>query len=385
MIAIDTRPVFLVGRSHAGGPSFPTLLRTVAIEIGAAVQLGAIVNLPRHGVAVARQILDSVPDAAIRLADPELHLHPDHGPITQRRRLNAPYFGTPIPTRPDRAFMDAVLTAQRQAGANLLLSPTGAIDEANGEIGLDSAMRWVRAARAELGDEPMAVNLTVSRTWLTSPRLREALLNELVDSNERLWYLRVRWEALKPRHSQLSDIGLLRGYALLAKTAETEGKVLILTQTGLTGWLMTGLGAGGYSTGIGGPEQAYADTVEIRIKGTRRPPIPRYFDRAVLHTVGLPAQERLARVSAYNACPCVYCQRLRGPGGAFDAGRWDRDLAADHQVVALAALTAQIAAHRRAGTQGLVTNADQLGDDARAALAGEDRPRHLRVWEQLLA
>ncbi len=386
-MTLDGRPVFLVGRSHRGGADFSALMTDVLAAAGLAVQTGTIVNLPRHGISEARRLVDALPGPGVRIVDLELHEHPDHGlSVSPQRRQRATYLDRSLPDRPERGFITDLLRLQRDAGANLLLTPTGRVEEADGERGLAKAMRWVAASRAEAPTEDLAVNLTISRTWLTSPQLREALLNELVDSTERNWYLRVRWEALKPRHAQLTDGGLLAGYVALLETARLEGKVVLLPQTGLAGWLMTGLGAGGFSSGTGGPEQAYADAVEIRIPGPRRRPVPRYFEPEVLATIGLPARRRLSTLSGYRPCPCAYCGRMARSGGDFDAARWDRDRALHHQVVSLARLAGETAVGDRAGaTHDTVARARDLADRANPPLTGEDRPNHLASWLRLLA
>jgi hypothetical protein len=346
-----------------------------------------IVNLPQHGPSEARRILDAIPAATVRIVDPELHLHPDHVAETSaRRRSLAPYLDRALPTRPDRAFITGILDLQRQAGANLLLTPTGRVDETDGERDLARALRVVAAMRAEACNDELAVNLTLSRNWLTTPRLLEVLLNELVDSTERIWYLRVRWDALRPRHAQLRDEGLLRGYNTLVRTAASESKLVVLPQTSLAGWLLTGLGAAGFSSGTGGPEQSYAEPVIIRIRGQRRPPVPRYFDPEVLATIGLPARERVAATTGYRPCPCPYCARLPRSGGQFDSSRWDRDLALRHQLLSLARLTSSIAvADRRMAAEAIVVAAAAVADGANPPLTGEDRPGHLDLWGELLA
>jgi hypothetical protein len=387
MSALDGRPIMLVGRSYRAGGDFAALVSDVAAAAGMAVQTGVIVNLPQHGPAEARRILDAMPAATVRIVDPELHLHPDHvAESSARRRSLAPYLDRALPARPDRTFITGILDLQREAGANLLLTPTGRVDETDGERDLARALRVAAAARAEAGNDELAVNLTLSRNWLATPRLLEILLNELVDSTEPIWYLRVRWDALRPRHAQLRDEGLLRGYNTLVRTAASESKLILLPQTGLAGWLLTGLGAGGFSSGTGGPEQAYAEPVIIRIRGQRRPPVPRYFDPEVLATIGLPARQRLAAMSGYRRCPCPYCARLPRSGGQFDAARWDRDVAVRHQLVSLARLARGVAApDRRAAAQAIVAAATTVADGANPPMTGEDRPSHLGLWSELLA
>jgi hypothetical protein len=380
------RPIFLLHRSHQGGADFGPLAEAVANAAGPDVELGAIVNLPRQTATEARAILDSAGGFDLRIADPEFHDHQAFGGTpSARRRERAPYLVGSLPRRPSDEVIDTVLRVQREAGATALLTPTGAVSTVEPERTLADAIRWVAATRAKAPTEPLVVSLTLSRSWLTEPRLREVLLNEIVDSTERNWYLRVRWDPLRPRHVQLADTVLLGGYAHVAEVLSSEQKILLLPQTGLTGWLMTGLGAAGFSVGTGGPEQAFAETVQIRIRGPRRPPVPRYFEPTLLHTVTAATQSTLSSSASYSQCLCGYCSRMRSGSAAIDPARWERDLAARHFVVSLAALQARLAGRdRQSAARRVVAAARSVENSAAPRLTGEDRPAHLAVWEDLL-
>ena len=381
------RPIFLLHRSYQGGTGFRALATAVAAVADGRLELGVMVTLPHHTSSEARSILDEAAGYELRIADPAFHEHESSGEtLSTARQRRAPYLIGTLPPRPSDDVIDEILRVQRAAGATALLTPTGAVTTVEPERSLVDAMRWVRATRAKDPPEPLLVGLTLSRAWLADPALREILLNEIVDSTETNWYLRVRWGHLRPRHAQLSDTGLLRGYQIVAEVLASEEKVLLLPQTGLTGWLMTGLGAAGFSVGTGGPEQAYAEPVVIRIKGPRRPPVPRYFESSLLHTVSGATQASLSRSATYTECPCRYCARMRSGTAAIDSRRWDRDLAARHQVVSLAALHARLAtSDRRAAARRVVAASRRAERAAVPRLAGEDRPVHLEVWEDLLA
>lgn len=381
------RPIFLLHRSYQGGTGFRALATAVMAAADRRLELGAVVTLPHHTPTEAQSILDEAAGYELRIADPAFHEHESFGEALSRaRRQRAPYLVGALPRRPTDDVIDRILRVQRAAGATALLTPTGAVSAVEPERALADAMRWVRATRAKDPVEPLLVGLTLSRAWLADPALREILLNEIVDSAETNWYLRVRWGHLRPRHAQLGDAGLLRGYAVVADVLASEQKVLLLPQTGLTGWLMTGLGAAGFSVGTGGPEQAYAEPVVIRIKGPRRPPVPRYFEPSLLHTVAGTTQANISRSASYTQCPCRYCDAMRSSSGAVDPRRWQRDLAARHLVVSLAALQARLASSdRRRAARRVVTAARGVEQAAVPRLTGEDRPVHLDLWGDLLA
>lgn len=380
------RPVFLVHRSTQGGDGLPDLLRAIDHDAGDALEVGVVVNLARQRLERTRAVIDAVATVPLRIADPELHRHASVAPVPPARARQHPYLVDPIPDRPDDAYIRAHLQRQRDAGATALLTPTGWIDDADGERTLGLAIRWVLATRATSPDEPLLVSLALGRNWLTAPALRTALLNEIVDSNERRFYVRVLWDPLSPRYGQLEDEQLLTGYRELAQVAAAEGKILVLPQSGLTGWLATAWGATGLSTGVALPEQAFAQVREIRIKGAGpRPPRPRYFERSLLHTVDLPTHEIVA-ATGQTSCDCAYCRALGVTSNSVDPADWSRDLASRHQVVVAARLLKVMATRNpRAAAAREVRDAGRFLNDLAVMPVGENRPTHLGLWGRLLA
>lgn len=163
---------------------------------------------------------------------------------------------------------------------------------------IDRAMEFVDTSRDVVGDKPMFVNLTLDAQWLSDKQLRAVLLQPIVDSPEKHWYLRFWWPMIANRYGQLTDKNVLDGYRVLSRTAALERKRLFLPNAGLTGWVMTGLGATGFSTGTSWTDQAFARERRMGgVKGRPSPPrIPRMFDRALLHTVEFGRFERLQTV-----------------------------------------------------------------------------------------
>lgn len=379
------RPVFLLHRSHQAGPEFGALANEVSSVAGGSAELGAVVSLVYQGPNVARRVLGSLPGYSILIADPDLHERPtDPAALSDTRRRHAPYLLKPATTSPNATFIADILKAQRDAGATVLLTPTGRVTELNAENSLRQTMRWVSATRATGPSEPLLVNLTLSHAWIADSGFREILLNEIVDSKERSWYLRVRWHAPRVASGQLADRDLLEGYKHLAQVMASEDKVLLLPQTGLVGWLMGAFGALGFSVGTGGPQRSFADRVEMRRKGTPPPPIPRYFEPSLLHRIAADTRRRLASRSGYRACTCTYCDGLTRGKLISGPRQWnERD--AHHYIASLAALQASPATtDRRAEVRRVVTAARATEAAIAPPLRGDDRPTHLSTWDDLL-
>jgi hypothetical protein len=378
-------PVFLLHRSYHAGDEFPALAAEVGRVAGAGTELGVVASLVDHGPTTTSRILGAARGYSIRIAEHELHHHPGHGGTPSRTKFRrATYLATAIPATPDRAYIDTILNAQRRAGANVLLTPTGLVSDTDGERELRAAMRWVTHTRATRPSEPLLVSLTLEQAWLADPKLREVLLNEVVDSREPNWYVRVRWRPFRQLAGQLDDRSVLEGYKHLCQVMESEDKILLLPQTGLAGWLMGAFGARGFSVGTGGPQQAYAHPVVMRRSGTPRPPIPRYFEPSLLHTILADTRRRLATQSGYCACTCAYCAGLVRGHLITNPSLWNPQ-ATHHKVVALARLqSAPAPSGRRAEVRRVVTAANAASAAANPPLRGEDRPLHLGVWEDLL-
>lgn len=382
-----TRPVLLVQKSAQHADRTPELLRYLTETVGGALEIGVVVNLSRQHPNATRDFLDRCSAVALKIADPELHHHVDQRATLGARQRRHSYLSDPIPDRPSSAFVRQLFDTQRAAGATALLTPTGWIGDADGELELAKAMRWVRAARAEAPTEPLLVALTLPRAWLANPPLRAALLSELVDSNERIWYVRVLWDPIQPRYGQLRDDGLLRGYRELGAVASAEDKVLILPNTGLAGWLATAWGASGLSTGIGLSEQSFQTQVQVRIRGGNRPPPRlRYFERSLLATIDLATHLGLVEAGGYDACDCPYCDQMGAGEPTPDPGRWTRDAIGFHQVAQTARLLELLGGRNpRAVARREVRRAlGYLRGLGLATPAGENRPTHLETWDRLL-
>jgi hypothetical protein len=372
-------PLMFVHRPHQKGENIPRLLASVFAATGGAVSLGAAVALPRGTAQAHKDWLDSCKAASVKIADP-LGYQLDQNllrvkAISDRSKRYMPYLTK------DPLDVDEVLQAQRDAGANLLLSPGRALDATNAQPALDAAFAEADKALAGLvGGERLALNLTLSEQWLSKPTLRETLFNQLTDQEQfDVWYIRVQWPAsLRALHQPL-NVELLQGYKRLAQMAQDEGRVLLLPQTGLSGWLQLAFGSTGFGAGPFGANQAFKE--HSQGGGGGQEPIARYFEPSLLHSVERTVHDALSRQRDYVACDCPYCPALLAPS----ASGWNHELARLHHLHSmgrLAGLGASTGRTLPAAVRRSVRAAKQAA--AHQPLAGISVPQHLQVWDQLL-
>ncbi len=388
-----TVPTFFLHKSYQQVPPQIEALGVARRVTQGQVGLGAIVRLPSMRTTAAATFLNNCSSAAIHLADPEIYTIGGSGspigPPGQRSLGYHPWLSA-IPTagpgtQQGHQWISQVFDAQHAAGANVLLSASGWVADQQAQASLQGAMTWVADSRAVLAsDDPMFVNLTLPSSWLGNQALRNLLLDEIVESNEQHWYLRFYWPIVDPSYGQLSDSAILAGYRELAQTARGEGKVLVLPNSGLTGWVATALGASGFSTGVSWSEQAFAAERIMRSRPNQPRPaaVPRYFDRNVLHPLEWPASEAMNLLAGHVTCSCRFCIRMR------NANAWDKGAAGAHYVVRAARLTAEIATNnRRREARQIVQNAQQFAaslNGTQHALTGRYVPRHLAEWANVL-
>jgi hypothetical protein len=374
---MGSTPLMLVHCPHQNRGATPRLLASVVAATSGAVSMGAAVALPRGTTAAHTAWLDRCTAASVRIADPLGYLL-DPGvvrlkAISARAQRWMPYLShDPLDVR-------QVLQAQRDVGANLLLSPGRALDPTNAQPSLDVAFAEADTALAGLAaGERLALNLTLPAQWLSNARSRDALLAQLLDQEQfDVWYIRVQWPAgLRATHQPL-DLKLLQGYKRLAQLALDEERILLLPQTGLTGWLQLGFGATGFGAGPFGSGQAFKEYAQGG--GGGQPPVERYFEPTLLHSVERTVHDALRTQASYVQCDCPYCPALHS------ASAWNHELARLHHLHSMGRLAGAAAATGRtpaAAVRRTVQGAIRAA--ARQPLAGISVPQHLPVWDQLL-
>ena len=370
-------PLLLVHRAYTGGDTLPRVLGSIVAATGGRVALGAVTPLPRATAQSSTTWLDSCLAASVRIADPagyklDSAIIPGDAPSARSLRW-WPYMAT------DPLVPADVLDAQRQVGANLLLSPGRAVDPADPQTSLDRAFAEADQALAGLqAGERLALNLTLPRSWLTRQALRDQLLALLLDQEQfDTWYIRVQWPNTLRSTEQPADAALLEGYKRLAQLASDEERTLLLPQTGLTGWLQLAFGAAGFGSGLPGSDQAFKEPAG---GGGGATPIERYFEPTLLHSVERTVHETIRTRTGYVPCDCPYCPALHA------AADWRHDLAQLHQLYWTGRLAGDAAVTGRGGAGGAVRRAVRAAVSAAAGeiLVGPSDPRHLPIWDRLL-
>ncbi len=288
------------------------------------------------------------------------------------------YWNRDLPSGPTAAWVEEVVDAQRQAGANLLLTPGVPLDQHVPAPALDQLEEHVAWARTSLEDgERLAVNITVEAPWLATPALRTRLLNMIVESDEDTWYVRVKWP-FQQSYAQLVDGALLDGYRELSAVMEDEERALLLPTSGGTGWVSLAWGATGFGTGIGSAARGFTTGRPIRRKGPAIPPPPRYYEQPLLHSVEKTTADALARIPGYTTSTCIYCFQLR------QLPNWDAELHGAHYLLAVGEQTAALA--RGSGRRGVARRMVRAARRTRDRVVGtvpltdRDAPAHLSLW-----
>jgi len=268
-----------------------------------------------------------------------------------------------------------------------LLTPAGLVRDANVDQELDRTFAWVHATRQLEPHAPLLVNLTLSSQWLSNPDLRHRLLTELVESNESMWYLRIRLPVPHPAHSQPRSEALLRGYQELGKVAASEAKQVIFATSGLTGWLATSLGAAGFGAGTTPATQTFARRPAIPQRPDDPwPERPRYFEPALLHTVDLATHQLLLNSKHYRPCDCRFCSELHAANPKRQPEQWNPELAGLHHLLQLGRLLACL---HSSDPQTRARQEVEQALDFHATLPPlpthrDNQPVHLRAWARLL-
>jgi hypothetical protein len=388
-------PLVLLQRSHQHSTFLPYVIADAIRRHRGNVNLGVVAPLPRMSPEGVERFFDGANGAEIRIADPEAFARADSfGNTLAAQRDGKPYVGPstsrywrylsePVPPGGTAAWVEQVVGEQRRVGANVLLTPGVWADPADADKALDTLRQHTAWAHATCNTtENLVVNITAPAAWLINERLRDKLLNELVDMDDDAFYLRFRWPLLVQPYGQLLDVEILDGYAEVCNVLDENDKALILPNTGLTGWMGLAWGGHGFSTGIGSGERAFADTRVIKIGRRPRPePTRRTLATPILHVTDVLTAERIERLPNVQACNCPFCKAQRQlPSGQFDKG-----LAGAHYLRSVIDLVADISRHprgRRVAARRIVRDARAVVANSSSAvpLTDNNDPRHLPLW-----
>jgi hypothetical protein len=375
-------PIFLAHRGGQHHKLLPHALARLHYAHGQNLALGAIIRLPGQTREAGREFFDRCATAAIRIADPICYMEDGNilrlpkEPISPSAKARAIY----LSMRESDDWVRQVLDAQREAGANLLLTPGRALDTGNPRDSLKTLFEEAEQAVSLLErEERLALNLTLPARWLSADDLREKLFNELLDREEHeIWFVRVQWPGQRS-FTQPANEKMLQGYKRLAELATDENRLLLLPQTGLTGWLMLAFGARGFGVGSSATDQAFVEPSYGRSKGASRK--ERYFEKQMLHTVERSVHDALSTESDYEECECPYCPTL------LHGQAWSHELAGLHSLFSMGCVAAQ--AQQDSGRGGYRAAVRRMVHEAMRFAQGKDladtnAPQHLESWDQHL-
>jgi len=378
-------PTLLVHKSYQAAKRVPEALGFMNAMHAPDLGIGVVVPLHNHKRTAVEQFVERCQLAPVIIVDPELHYASTSAwEARADGNVNDDWIDLmDDPQKPKPKWVGHTMDLQYDMGATVALSASGWVDAVDGTKSMARAMSFVAESRAHVGTTtPMMVNLTFDWRWLVDDALRATLLQEIVESNEPLWYLRFYWPEIPVRYGQLADAAILAGYRELAGLCALEDKQLFLPNSGLTGWVASSLGAAGFSTGQAWPEQAFArQRIMGGRKGQRPPPrIPRYFDSQLLHTIEYSEFERLSGFATHAELTTPYSLEIDAEGHSHELGGL-------HYLMAVAALQAKLKGRRpEAKSAREIAGASGFIEGLRRAdqPAGLNNPLHLAAWAELL-
>lgn len=271
--------------------------------------------------------------------------------------------------------VDEAVVAQQQLGTAGLIVPSRLLRATDWPDGLQAALDAARRAAVRHPTADMLVNVIVEEPWILDPRLRRTLLNQFTDLPEDLGAaIHIHWSAPDmPGRWQA-----LEALRIVVSALSSDGRRVLLVESGRLGWLALAWGAWGFTASLSGASWARNTAVVRQTKGQPTTRIARIFDPNLLQHVRQATHTRLLGENGYQPCPCGFCQRQAG------LGTWSHDLAEQHGLYTLARLTEQVAAPtlsiRHARVRAIVQQAIAFETGLSFRLTGDSRPVHLPAW-----
>jgi hypothetical protein len=270
----------------------------------------------------------------------------------------------------DRNVRDA-FQAQRALGVDALLTPT--IELLPGDYP-NHFQRVVGAARRaqtalQTGDPPVFARFILRQEWLDDGNMRRVLLDQLTDLPDPFGIaLQIRWG-----RNNLADAAAVNALKASVRILVSDGRRVLLTNSGLLGWLSLAWGVWGFSAGLSGASW-HDNTVEIRRRRGQPsvPRVPRYFSAPLMAVL---TRDELRTASAQaGRCQCTFCNSLNPLGSA----QWNHLLAQQHGLRTLALLTGQVSGSESNRQQAVRKQIEGAQRRWRAMQLRE--PPHLQAW-----
>ena len=302
----------------AGQPSVSTL------------QYGGVARLGRDVPAAVTAWLAAV-GAHMKVADPECWTRSDqHNEVSSNFVSYFPHLTLPLGTAgsTDRgAWLDAVVKAQTGVGATVILTP-GLWVGPGGRVTEETALVAPILARA--GDMPVWLNVALHHSHIINSGARAQLIADLLSAGigqsgqPEAVYMRAQLPSYSPSYTEPRRKGFPEGLADVVRALAEAGVPAILPNSGVTGWVMMGLGARGLGTGVSWAQRAWLEP------GGGPLGQGRYFEADMLHTVPAVAHLAIQRSARTAPCACQWCGPLWNAGPVTMPTPWDYELAGQH-------------------------------------------------------
>jgi hypothetical protein len=304
-------------------------------------------------------------------------------PTIGGRQAAAPWVARPEPTTSaawDRT-MDEAVAAQQALNLSAIVLPSRVLRTTDWPDGVQDALDGVRRAASRHTGTEMLGGLLLEEPWITDPRLRRTLLNQFTDLPPEVGAaIHVLWS----NSSIASAPSSLAAMRTVVGALASDGRRVLLIETGALGWLSLAWGAWGFTAGLSQASWLRSTARVRRARGQPATPVPRYFEPVLLHRVRDSVHQRIAQENGYVGCPCEFCIDLRPATAAV----WDHRLAEQHALWALTALNEQVSAprlvDRHSRVRAIVDAAIAFEAGLSFRLTRDSRPEHLQAWRAQL-
>lgn len=297
--------------------------------------------------------------------------------VTIQRKDAANWVGAAQPTTATEwdTAIDRALDAQGALGVDAQIISSSLLRRPDWPDGLQLVLDAARRTWRRRGGGDNFVRVAVEQAWLNDSRQRRTLLNQITDLPRELGVaLHVSWA----KSAALGDEECIENLRITVDALASDGRRVLLLEGGALGWLAIAWGAWGFTAGIAQSTWLRSEETILRQKGQKATRVEWYFEPRLFHRVRRATHRRLLERRDYRQCPCRFCARLDAGGTTA----WDHNLAAQHALFSLAALTDQVAAprlrDRHARVRAAVYAAQAYAIDA--GLRGEAKPDHLQSW-----
>ncbi|MEX2645327.1 MAG: hypothetical protein WD249_03600 [Gaiellaceae bacterium] len=340
--------------------------------------VAATVFLPRYAPTTSADIVSRFQSGArYVLADPETHRMLDPFADRGRGRHHIGYLQESDPRANRQRFVDAVLRAQVDAGADAVISPWLTHGTLRTSTHLRATLRFAELAveNQMVGDREVLFGVAVTENIVADDEERGELIDDLVDLPNGNIYLRIQ---VTPPTSfgQYATRPVLLGMREIARALEANGRRVIYPQMGLAGWLALPDGGLGFGSGISASMQRFVAPTS----GFGRP-LEWYFLPQLLGFVLRSEVPDISAIDGYEACQCPYCENLEFGVGAG----WVRDDAGLHYLWWCARLAHEVtdAANPPAALRDQLEASREFWNaiqGSQVLLDERSVPRHLAVW-----